>query len=205
MGLRVPVIISSVNNLSDARYAAGMGVEWIGFQIDENSERYVSPELFKAITSWVSGVQTVAEIVVLNPETLQRIQQEYQPDFIQYEKIENLTPSELIQTPCIRKISCLKGQELTLLNTIPAEQSLPYRYILIDLQDWSNWRSYSSEIKTTNSFSNILWALPITKEDAELINSLNIQGLSLKGGNEQRPGWKDLDEMIDILEALEEN
>ena len=37
------------------------------------------------------------------------------------------------------------------------------------------------------------------------IQSLELKGIALKGGDEQRPGWKDLDELIDILEALEEN
>jgi phosphoribosylanthranilate isomerase len=41
MGLSIPVIVNSVNNLSDARYAAGMGVEFMGFEVDEDSDRYL--------------------------------------------------------------------------------------------------------------------------------------------------------------------
>ena len=38
------VKISQVTNLSDAGYCAGMGVEMIGFMIDEDSESYVSAQ-----------------------------------------------------------------------------------------------------------------------------------------------------------------
>ena len=118
MGLMIPVILNSVNNLSDARYAAGMGVDWMGFQVDKEAERYVSPELFKAITSWVAGVQMVAEIVILNPETLHRIKVEYQPDFIQFEQLEDLTTSDLDGIPCIQKFTVTNGQELTFLRSL---------------------------------------------------------------------------------------
>jgi len=202
----IPVIVNSVNNLSDARYAAGMGVDWMGFQVDTEAERYVSPELFKAITSWVAGVQTVAETVILNPETLNRIKIEYQPDFIQFEQLENLTTSDMDGISCIRKFTVTKGQELTFLESFNHNEQYENPYVLIDLSDWSDWRTYKTEIKEFQIPSQtILWALPIEKEDISTINNLHIKGLSLKGGDEQRPGWKDLDEMIDILEALEEN
>ena len=47
--------------------------------------------------------------------------------------------------------------------------------------------------------------MPIEQGDIEYIKTLNLKGIALKGGDEQRPGWKDMDALIDILEALEEN
>ena len=73
MTLRTLVKISSVNNLSDARYAAGMGVELMGFNLDESSGNIVAPEQFRAITGWISGVKLVGEITDTNLEAMDKL------------------------------------------------------------------------------------------------------------------------------------
>jgi len=205
MGLTIPVILNSVNNLSDARYAAGMGVEMMGFEVETSAERYVSPELFKAITSWLSGIQTVVEVAVLTPELFSVIQEQYQPDLIQFERIENIDSEALSSYSCIQKITFEKGKEKESLEEIEDQLNTNYSYILFDLSDWSDWRLHADFLSKLNERNSILWALPIEKEDVQAIHELELTGISLKGGDEQRPGWKDLDQLIDILEALEEN
>jgi len=205
MGLTIPVILNSVNNLSDARYAAGMGVDMMGFEVETGAERYVSPELFKAITSWLSGIQTVVEVTVLTPELLSTIQEHYQPDLIQFEKIEGVDSEALSSYACIQKFTFEKGKEKESLERIEDQLTTNYSYVLFELSDWSDWRSHTDFLSKLNERNAILWALPIEKEDVEIIQELELTGISLKGGDEQRPGWKDLDQLIDILEALEEN
>ena len=46
MGLKLSVKIGDVTNLSDARYAAGMGVDYIGFNVDTNSTNFVTATKF---------------------------------------------------------------------------------------------------------------------------------------------------------------
>jgi len=205
MGLTIPVILNSVNNLSDARYAAGMGVDLMGFEIEKAAERYISPDLYKAITAWLSGVKTVAEIAVLTPAALAIIQEHYQPDLIQFEKTEDISIELLSTTPFIQKITAEKGAELDLLKKLESLVLKPASFILLELSDWKDWTNYQEEISKANTAFPILWALPVEKEDAILIQDMELKGLALKGGDEQRPGWKDLDQLIDILEALEEN
>lgn len=205
MGLTIPVILNSVNNLSDARYAAGMGVEFMSFEADEKSDRYVDPNLFKAITSWLSGIQTVASISVLNPQTLSSIQEYYQPDYILFESIDGITQAQLSEIKCIQKISLSSTNilhQLTSLNYKIFDES---SYILLDVSEWMDWKDHSDLIITLNEQYPILWELPIEQEDISFIQSLELKGIAIKGGDEQRPGWKDMDALIDILEALEEN
>lgn len=205
MGLTIPVILNSVNNLSDARYAAGMGVDLMGFEVEEGADRYVSPDLFKAITSWLSGVQTVASVSVLNPGTLAFIQEQYQPDFIQFESVEGISQSELSEIACIQKIVIPQGNVLDALAQVKQQMYDEANFILLELSDWTEWQKHTEIISKVNNHHTILWALPIEKEDVAVIQSLDLKGIALKGGDEQRPGWKDLDQLIDILEALEEN
>ena len=204
MGLTIPVILSSVNNLSDARYAAGMGVDMMGFEVEPGAERYVSPELFKAIVSWVAGIQTVVEVTILTPELLASIQENYQPDFIQYEKLAGISP-DAIPFTTIQKISFENNTALNTLDTIGNQINTESKYVLFELSHWSEWRSHKDKIKHINSQFPAFWALSIEKNDIPAINELALKGIALKGGDEQRPGWKDLDQLIDILEALEEN
>lgn len=205
MGLTIPVILNSVNNLSDARYAAGMGVDLMGFEVEEGSERYVSPDLFKAITAWLSGVQTVASVSVLTPDAYARIQENYQPDFIQFESIEGISQNDLSEISCIQKIVIPEGKEPETLKGIKQQMFNEANFILLELSDWTDWKKHTEIISEVNAHHTILWALPIEKEDVALIQSIGLNGVGLKGGDEQRPGWKDLDQLIDILEALEEN
>jgi phosphoribosylanthranilate isomerase len=49
------VKISNVTNLSDARYCAGMGVEMLGFSIDEDSPNYISPKNSRiSVPGWLA-------------------------------------------------------------------------------------------------------------------------------------------------------
>ena len=49
MYLKYFVYVSSVNNLSDARYCSGMFVDYIGFDFDQNSKNKISIDNFKEI------------------------------------------------------------------------------------------------------------------------------------------------------------
>ena len=71
MALKVPVKVSGVSNLSDARYCAGMGVHWLGFSIKPDSPNYCSPEQFQEIASWVEGVSHVAEAHDMSIEAIE--------------------------------------------------------------------------------------------------------------------------------------
>ncbi len=61
MYLKYFVYVSSVNNLSDARYCSGMFVDYIGFNFDQKSKNKISIDNFKEIKNWINGPKIVAE------------------------------------------------------------------------------------------------------------------------------------------------
>ncbi len=67
MALKTLVYLRDINNLSDARYAAGMGVELTGFRLDPQDESSLTPEMFREITGWIAGVKTVGEFGQASP------------------------------------------------------------------------------------------------------------------------------------------
>ena len=56
-----PVFFLSVNNLTVARYAAAMMVDYIGFCFDPSDEKFITVAKAKEIMGWLSGVQFVGE------------------------------------------------------------------------------------------------------------------------------------------------
>ncbi len=52
---------SSITNLSDARYAAGMWADFIGFNFDPSSDNYIEPSKAASISGWISGPAIVGE------------------------------------------------------------------------------------------------------------------------------------------------
>ena len=47
--LKTKVKASSITNLTDARYFAAWGVNWLGFDLRQGSDTYVQPQLVHAI------------------------------------------------------------------------------------------------------------------------------------------------------------
>src|SRR5680860_568842 len=78
MALKTFVKVSNVNNLSDARYCAGMYVHLMGFNLEEHHRNYLSPEKFKEITNWLSGVKYVGEFEDSHPDTILETAKNYQ-------------------------------------------------------------------------------------------------------------------------------
>ena len=80
MALITKVKAGSVSSLSDARYFAGMGVDWLGFDIDPDSPHYVSPELYQSLAGWVTGPKRVVELPALSKIDFKNLLEIYSPD-----------------------------------------------------------------------------------------------------------------------------
>ena len=52
---------SGITNLTDARYFAAKEVDFLGFNLEENTEGYLDPMHMKAIREWVQGPKVVGE------------------------------------------------------------------------------------------------------------------------------------------------
>ena len=65
-----------------------------------------------------------------------------------------------------------------------------------------DWQDF---LNTLSARFSILLGFGITTENATfLLDDVNISGIALRGGDEIRPGYKDFGDLMDVLEALEE-
>ena len=113
MALKTLVKLSNVNNLSDARYAAGMGVELIGFDLDESSENYVDPDQFHAITNWISGVKFVGELSTIDQGSVDKLLSQYKLDYIQLHAAADYNSINFREVPVLVKIDSVERNEIS--------------------------------------------------------------------------------------------
>lgn len=205
MALKTFVKISNVNNLSDARYCAGMYVNVMGFSLEEQNENHVSPKKFKEITDWISGVEFVAEFENSHPERILTVLQEYEGfTFIQIEEEAHL---QMLMNTNYGLIWKTKVSDIVDFDYyISKAKSLKDGGIVL-LLDSDNLKLDLEVIKKIDQlsrFCDVLVGFDINQDNVEkLLNESLVKGIALKGGNEIKPGFKDFDELADILELLE--
>lgn len=189
MSLKTLVKISSVTNLSDARYCAGMGVEMMGFCFDSQQPEFVSPDKFKEMIGWISGVKIVGEFGHLSAQAIEEMKEQYYFDFIQTENFKDLDAIARLGFPIIFKTKNLDTH-------IPQDVA----FILFENEE----NMLDINILKLSPKTNVIVGSGIDKDSLEAIMANpNTKGIALRGGEEIRPGFKDYDELADILESLE--
>ena len=203
MALQTFVKINHVTNLTDARYCSGMMVNLLGFSLDPNSPNYVSPEAYKEITGWVSGVEFVAEFSSnSNLEILEILKSYPEVKWVEYDQFDELKKLKnqgfsLIYRVFLHEIKHLEEDIYDASNQSD---------ILIHIQTKGNELSDSDKLSILNLSKKyrVILASGFTEENVlALLEELNLHGISLNGGKEIKAGLRDFDQMADILEKLE--
>lgn len=201
------VKISNVTNLSDARYCAGMGVDMLGFSVDEEAPNYITSKKFNEIRSWIAGVKIIAESATNNPALLLEKLEEYPVDALQVED-----PGQLAYLRSETNLPLLLRINVDNYNTDDLEAILS-RYgsdadffILESDADQHLNDNWLTTLKKISTEYPILLGFGIENDQniKSLLEEIKLQGFSLRGSEEIRPGFKDFGSLMDILETLEE-
>lgn len=202
MALKTFVKVGNITNLSDARYCAGMGVDLLGFCFDKGSDQFIEPEAYKEIAGWLSGPKFVGEFETSSGDEILDIKQQLNLDYIQLDNIElanNLSNSQNV----IYHLK-LSSSDLGSAKSNFEQLNDNIKYVLVELD------GSSSELE--KEIEKLAGIYPILKGYNLLANTVTSEtsqnkfaGISLKGSQELKPGFKDYDELADILEALEDD
>lgn len=205
MALRTFVKISSVNNLSDARYCAGMQINLMGFNLEENNKNYISPEKFKEITDWLSGVKFVAEFDSSTPEKIFAKLKSYEGfHFIQIQDDLHL---DIFANSGYSLILHKEVQNQNDLEELSKKSALYNQYgaiILLTSGILEMDDAMKEKLKELSSHCEILLGFGLDSNNViDLIDNSGIKGIAMEGGDEIKPGLKDFDDLAEILEKLE--
>lgn len=190
MALKTFVKVSGVNNLSDARYCAGMGVNELGFNIESSHPNYTDPQSFKELSDWVSGVDFVGEIESIESKgNITSLIEGYALNAIQVSHAELIDEALESGKEVIYYTTSVKDAE-----EIAEKFGSSLSYIL--LED-------DSAIKPLSGADIVIGSGFDADNIESVLEEVQPKGIALKGSDEIRPGFKEFDEMADILEALD--
>jgi len=204
MALKTFVKISSVNNLSDARYCAGMYVNLMGFNLEDINPNYTSPEKFQEITEWLSGLEYVGEFDASHPDTILETVRRYEIQYIQIQELAHLqmllnTGYNIILKQQIREVKDI--EKLIALAPGLKENGV---VLLLESDSLELRSEYIQLIKELAQKTVVLLGFGINPTNIEeVLEKTLVKGIALNGGDEIKPGFKDFEGLADILEALE--
>ena len=198
MALQTLVKVSNITNLSDARYCAGMGVELVGFVMDTFSDDYVPSEKMKEIKSWLAGVKIVGETQSSDYNEIKSLVQSYEIDILQISDASLLPAITDLGKPIILKVDA----DSAYLEDELERYSQFVSYFLIEGEELTEFLVYHLKEYAFNY--PIILGFDITAEKLlSVLEEIPVKGIALKGSQEIRPGYKDYDELSNILELLE--
>ncbi|GLR18993.1 hypothetical protein [Portibacter lacus] len=184
--LKTKVIASSVSNLTDARYFAAWGVDFMGFDLN-----VVSIPQANAFKNWISGPEIIGEFSSVDSfDQISSASEEIGLDYIQ---LDPLCPADWVfDKPTIR--------EIILENGIPG----PGTYILRSENPAFDLENEMDRIKEICAASTCYLDLNIAPDEYEhVLTTVKPEGIVLRGGEEDKVGFKSFDELDEIMEVLE--
>lgn len=201
MGLKTFVKISNVSNLSDARYCAGMGVDVIGFNLSPNSENRISEEDYKEITDWISGVEYVAEVHESDLSQISEVVKKYPINQIEISDLKLVEKVFSFNKPIIFKAIITNEADISNLKSQLGYLDELVKYLIIKCENPSCYQDLDQLIGFYNGNIQLLKGYNIVAEDTDLVK---FPGIEMEATKEERPGFKDYGEIMDVLEAIEE-
>ena len=204
MALKTFVKISEVNNLSDARYCAGMGVDQLGFNVVPGHSHFVDSKKFHEITGWVAGVKSVGEFGNQTADYAAEVLNDYGFDYIQTDRIDLLEEFGRLRAPVILNLNVDGYTDSKAVEKVFEYAHGLVEYFLVHSQhEGVNLQQLRGIASLTKRFNIVLGSWISNQNIADVLAMGDFTGIALKGGEEIKPGYKDFDELADILEVIE--
>lgn len=205
MALKTFVKISSVNNLSDARYCSGMQVNLMGFNLEENNKNYTSSEKFREISAWLSGLEFVGEFEDAHPEKILTVIKDYpEMKYVQIQEEFHLGMLVNSGLGLILKIQINKEEDLDeILKKAPFYSNNDVTLLLVS-ENLKLDKVAIDKTKKLTASCQVLLGFGFSADNVlDLVEATGVKGIEMEGGEEIKPGLKDFDELAEILETLE--
>jgi phosphoribosylanthranilate isomerase len=185
MSLKTLVKVGNITNLSDARYCAGMGVDFLGFTVIEGQPQYVPVKTYQEIRGWVTGPKIIIEMYGFTGQVFfEDLISNYAPDMIECGLSEYTLLQSKTNLPFLVKLDNPNTPQFT---NAPA-------FLIVNESDLDNIRDYGVPV---------LVVLNAKESLNKILTTDNVRGVVLSGSSEIRPGFKEYDDLAEVLEALE--
>jgi len=206
----IKIKASAIDNLTDGRFFAAAGVEWLGFPADYSQDQSLTKVQILEIKEWLYGPRYVIETGQLGEDEIN--------DLCQFTGIYNvqtsrtLDPSELKDVESIiRELAVHTETDWPELQASVQREKTQSAQFVLKMQEacahWHYWQDHRTELA---HLQEIIKAVPVILEmnyDQEnvlyLIEKFQPFAISIKGSGEQEVGLKTFDEIADIFDRLD--
>lgn len=189
--LTIEVKVSGISNLAEARYCAGMGVQFVGYNLDTASEKALSITAIKEIQGWITGTEPVLELGTSGIFTSN--------DWDHADDLILDVPFSRISEFSTRKKLFIRLKEWNT-ETIAA---ISTNHVLIspEINETNAGVILDSILKHTSHTVFISWRGSAEKLK-EILQTYPIAGIELKGA-ESQAGIFEAHDLADVIELLE--
>lgn len=209
--MRPKIKICGLTTLEDARYAAGLGADFLGFVQHEASPRYVRPEDAAEIIQWIYGAQPVGVFVNRSPGEVNAACEAAGFAYAQMHGTESVEACRAIDRPIIKAFRVMHDASAEQLRWAME----PYRDVaelfLLDTAHTSLWggsgESFNWRLaRDLSADFPLLLAGGLTPENVgEAVETMRPWGVDVSSGVEASPGVKDFDKMAAFFDALSDD
>lgn len=212
--LKIPVKAGAITHLTDARYFAARGVEWLGFDFSAGSDNYIAPAQMSAIKEWVDGVKIVGEFNLETIDSIRSAITELQLDGVQVGMAATSeTRRDLAQVKTLIQevVPAYYHSEDDLTELLETTQ-VGGDFIFLNFdKNGFRWSDLLAGAPFRLSFIQRICQqyrvmLGIGFESAELaaiLEQLPLAALHVQGGSEEKTGVKSYDDLDEIFDQLE--
>jgi phosphoribosylanthranilate isomerase len=212
--LKTKVKASSITNLTDARYFAAWGVDWLGFALDPSSAEFMDMTTANAIKEWLDGVEFVGEFGLQSAPEIETIAEAMELQSIQLGHFATTAQLPAALEATVFKEIIVEPQTTTdQLDAVLRDFDSQADFILLDLArnhiSLENLQSGSilsldwlqQLAQRTKLLLEMNWTVELLEK---VLQEIPLTGISLKGGEEEKVGFKSFDELDEIFEFLEQ-
>ena len=211
--LKIKVKASDITSLTDARYFAAKEVEWLSFNFTEGAVGYIQPMKARAIFEWVEGVTIVGEFNNMTGDeinfytagwSLKAVQVGH---FMLIEEVLKIKNVQIIKELVIEEFTNVDFLRKELLPFAPFVEAFQLSFDKNNIS-WDTLKNPNSmitveDLKEICDEFKIILSIDFQIDTLDEILELNLYGINLKGGEEERVGVKSFDELDEILDGLE--
>jgi len=155
------------------------------------------------LTGWLSGVDFVGEFGNASEDAIKASVKDYEIHYLQTDN-----PAIIPLFPDFKRILRFDMDKVTDAEEVKNTMQKVADEVEFFLFESGNENHYKETVvnqvlELAKDYPVILGFNIDDKNVMDLVENNSIKGISLKGGEEIRPGYKDFDELADILETLE--
>jgi phosphoribosylanthranilate isomerase len=210
MDHKLNIKFGEVNNLSDARYASGMGAAFMGFNLSSPNPRYVDPDSMKEISNWAPGPAIVTEWDNESAEVIASACNRLGIEYVQLNKFNPVVTSALKADFCVIQNIDIPAEEHSgnLIQQVSEVNGLAMYYML-------SFNSIDDQEKFLSKPGNELLITELCRDQPVFLNfHFNAQnivslvekykpfGINFKGSAETKPGFQDYSVLNDLFDLV---